>query len=308
MKDAQIYIIGSGAIGKALAVFLKRQNKEVKLVRGSVDNITETENDITVIGENEIFKERITTTTFSNLSIINGIVLITTKTFANTHIAKKLNDLNGDFSIVLLQNGLNIERPFKNFSKVYRCVLLSTSQITGDNEVTFKTVTASPIGNLEGQNQGLENLIDQINTPEFLFRSEPNIVRYVWNKVIVNCVFNAICPLLETDNGIFCRNSEAENLATIIIEECVSIAKIQGVFLNKKEVKENLLLISQKSNGQLISTYMDILNKRRTEIESLNLEIAKIADEIGQPDLVKNTRLLGQLVQIKSNEMNAKSL
>lgn len=307
MKNTEIYIIGSGAIGKALAVFLKRENKYVKLIRGSIDNIPNIENDIIVIGKDYTFQEKITTTTFSNLSSINGIVLITTKTFGNKQIAKKLKGLKGNFTIVLLQNGLNIERPFKNFDKVYRCVLLSTSQVTGENEVTFKTVSASPIGNLEGENEGLGDLIMQINSPQFKFREEPNISKYVWSKVIANCVFNTICPLLEIDNGIFHRTTNAKVLAEAIVEECVSLAKVKGITLDRNEIMESLILISQKSDGQLISTYVDILNNRQTEIESLNLEIAKIADEVGKPELVKNTKLLGQLIQIKSNEINNKS-
>ncbi|MDO1512379.1 2-dehydropantoate 2-reductase [Maribacter confluentis] len=308
MKNTEIYIIGSGAIGKALAVFLKRENKQVKIIRGSIDNIPNITTDITVVGKDYTFKEKVVTTTFSNLSSINGIVLITTKTFGNTEIAKKLNALEGNFVIILLQNGLNIERPFKNFNKVYRCVLLSTSQVTGENEISFKTVSASPVGNLEGQNEGLDNLIREVSTPKFEFREESNISKYVWTKVIANCVFNTICPLLEIDNGIFHRDLGAKHLAEGIIEECVSLAKVKGIHLDSNEVMENLILISQKSDGQLISTYMDILNKRQTEIESLNLEIAKIADEVGHPELVKNTRILGQLILIKSNLINYKSL
>ncbi|MEM1339008.1 MAG: 2-dehydropantoate 2-reductase [Bacteroidota bacterium] len=300
MNTTELYIIGSGAIGKALAVFLKRKGKNVKLVRGSVDRIPEIQNSITVIGEKERFEQKITTTTFSHISTIDGIVLITTKTFANAVIAKKLSTLKGNFSIILLQNGLHIERPFKTFPAVFRCVLFATSQVTGANEVTFKSVTASPVGNMEGNNEGLEQLIDQINTPQFAFRSEPDILKHIWNKTIANCVFNTICPLLEIDNGIFHRNAMAEQMAVTVIEECVAIAKLQGVLLDSGEVKEKLLLISQKSDGQLISTYMDILNNRRTEIESLNLEIARISEELGQPELAKKTRVLGQLIQLKS--------
>lgn len=307
MRNNDIYIIGSGAIGKALAVFLRRQNKPVQLIRGSVDHLPAEENEITVLGQNETFQEKITTTTFSNLSQINGIVLVTTKTFANSQIAEKLSAIEGDFSIVLLQNGLNMERPFGNFDKVYRCVLFSTSQVTGDMQVRFKTVKASPVGNLEGKNEGLQDLIAQINTPQFEFREEPEIIKYIWNKTIANCVFNTICPLLETDNGIFHRNSQAADLAREIVKECVALAKTQEVFLDTSDIMENLILISQKSDGQLISTYVDILDKRRTEIESLNLEIAKIATEAGQSELVKNTSLLGQLIQIKSNETMAES-
>lgn len=307
MENTEIYIIGSGAIGKALAVFLTQENKPVKLIRGSIDTIPDSETEITVIGQDYTLKEKIVTTTFSKLSSINGIVLITAKTFGNIEIAKKLNALEGNFAIVLLQNGLNIERPFKNFNTVYRCVLLSTSQVTGDHEVTFKTVSASPIGNLEGKNEGLDNLIAQINTPKFRFRKESNINKYVWNKVIANCVFNTICPLLEIDNGIFHRNLNAKALAEGIVDECVSVAKLKGIVLDRDEIMENLVLISKKSDGQLISTYMDILHNRPTEIDSLNLEIAKLANEMGRPELAKTTKLLGSLIQIKSDEKSDKA-
>ncbi len=300
-EKTDIYIIGSGAIGKALAVFLKLNNKNVTLVRGSVDHLPEFKKKITVIGDGETFEQEITTSTFSNISVINGVVLVATKTFANMYIAEKLAAIRGSFLVVLLQNGLNIERPFNNFRNTFRCVLFSTSQVTGDNEVSFKTVSASPIGSAKGNNKRLKDLINEISTPQFEFRSEPNIVEYVWKKTIVNCVFNTICPLLEVDNGIFYRDPGAKNLARDIIGECVMLAREKNVSLDESEILENLVLISQKSNGQLISTYMDILSKRKTEIESLNLEMARISDEIGQSDLLEKTRLLGQLVQIKSN-------
>ncbi|AEM71627.1 2-dehydropantoate 2-reductase [Allomuricauda ruestringensis DSM 13258] len=300
MKNSKIYIVGSGAIGKALAVFLQQENKQVVLVRGREDNIPDTEDTITVVGKDNTFQQRIITTTFSAIQAINGIVLIATKAFANTVIAKKLKDKEGDFSLVLLQNGLHVERPFQEFDKVYRCVLFSTSQVTEDNKVTFKSVMSSPVGNLQGNNDGLEDVIDKINTPYFSFHSEPDITRHIWTKVIANCAFNSICPLLETDNGIFIRNANALQLARTIIEECVSLAQRQGIDLDCDTIEKNLMLISQRSDGQLISTYVDILHNRRTEIESLNLEVAKLADDLGIPETVTHTRLLGELIQLKS--------
>ena len=164
MKNHKVYIIGSGAIGKTLAVFLKQEGKEVVMVRGSVDNQPVSQNIISVRDQNNwIFTECITTTTFSNLQEINGVILITAKTFANADIAEKLTGIPGDFSIVLLQNGLNIEKPFEVFKNVYRGVLFSTSQIMDNGEVRFKTVSASPIGNSNGETHALEQLIEYIN-------------------------------------------------------------------------------------------------------------------------------------------------
>ncbi|MDW7694592.1 2-dehydropantoate 2-reductase [Flammeovirgaceae bacterium SG7u.111] len=301
MRGSKIYIIGSGAIGKALAVFLQQANKEVTLVRGSVENKPTIENLITVTNQNnQTFQQTITTITLDNLPIINGIVLIATKTFANIELAQKLKDKKGDFTIVLLQNGLNIEQPFAYFDKVFRCVLFSTSQVTSENNLAFKTVTASPIGNIQEKNTNLDSIVNQVNTPYFGFKSEPHILKYVWDKVIINCAFNSICPLLEVDNGIFQRNPEAINLAKIIIGECVALANQYKIELDPKEIEEKLILISKRADGQLISTYEDIRNRRRTEIESLNLEISRLADEIGMPELVTNTKLLGEMIRIKS--------
>lgn len=301
MKTEKIYIVGSGAIGKALAVFLQHENKDVILIRGSIDDRSATEDLITVTNqENRQFRQKITTTTFSHLDTINGIVLIAAKSFANTRLAEKLKDKKGEFSIVLLQNGLNIEQPFASFDKVFRCVLFSTSQMVGENNVTFKTVTASLVGSMPGRNDNPDELVNQISTPHFDFKGDPNILRYVWEKAIINCAFNSICPLLETDNGIFHRNAEAGNLAKTVIGECVALAGTCGIELSQREIEEKLLLISQRADGQLISTYEDIRNKRRTEIESLNLEVARLAEEAGVPELVSHTRLLGKMIQIKS--------
>lgn len=301
MKEDKIYIVGSGAIGKALAVFLQLENKNVVLVRGSVDNVPDEEILITVTNrDNQKFQQKITTTTFSNIIDIHGIVLITAKAFANVELAKKLKAKKGNFPIVLLQNGLNIETPFEPFGYVYRCVLFSTSQVTSDNNVSFKMVADSPIGNIQGKNLNPDAIVNQINTPRFGFKSETNILKVVWDKVIINCVFNSICPLLEVDNGIFHRNHEATRQARTIIGECVALADKYGIELDQKEIEEKLILISLRADGQLISTYEDIRNKRRTEIESLNLEISRLADEIGMPELVPNTRLLGEMIRIKS--------
>ena len=301
MKKEKIYIIGSGAIGRALAVFLQHENKEVILVRGSVDNVPDEKVLITVTNQdNQKFQQKIITATFSNLADINGIVLITAKSFANAELAKKLKTKPGHFSIVLLQNGLNIEKPFESFDNVYRCVLFSTSQITDKNIVSFKMVTDSPVGNLQSKNANLDAIIKQINTPYLGFKSEPDILKVVWEKVIINCAFNSICPLLETDNGIFHRNTEATQLAKIIIAECVTLAYKLGIILEQKEIEERLQLISKRADGQLISTYEDIRNKRKTEIDCLNLEISRLANEIGMSELVSNTRLLGEMIQLKS--------
>ncbi|MGN6511478.1 MAG: hypothetical protein ACTHLD_18575 [Chitinophaga sp.] len=45
----------------------------------------------------------------------------------------------------------------------------------------------------------------------------------------------------------------------------------------------------------------DILHKRETEIDTLNAEVARIAASLGKADSVTETRMLGELIQLKSS-------
>jgi 2-dehydropantoate 2-reductase len=149
----------------------------------------------------------------------------------------------------------------------------------------------------------LKSIVDLLDNPYFKFREEDNIQKVVWQKAIINSVFNSVCPLIEIDNGIFHRDKKSLEIGRNVIKECTSIANAMGIGLDEKEIEEQLLTISKRSDGQLISTFIDIQNKRQTEIDTLNFEIVRIAAALGKEDLVKETKLLGELVKMKS-ELN----
>ena len=231
--------------------------------------------------------------------------MLTNKSFGNDELAEKLKSKAINTPIVILQNGLGIERPFieHDFHEIYRSVLFATSQNVSKSEVSYKPVAESPIGIIQQNNTVLETIVKEIDTPEFRFVAEKQIDKIIWKKAIANCVFNSICPLLEVDNGIFHRNTEVFSLARRIIKECVLISNKKGIALETKEVEDQVISISKMSDGQFISTLQDIRNKRKTEIDTLNFEVVRIAKQIDLEAQVQETKLLGELVKIKS-ELN----
>ncbi len=305
MKNETIYIVGAGAIGKVLAVFLKLQQKKVVLIRGSVDHQVSKIQSLQVEMADASFDASIEVTTLANIEKLNGIVVLTNKSFGNEELARALKPkLNGS-PIVLMQNGLNIEQSFidAGFTDIYRCVLFATSQPISDYTLRFQLVATSPIGVIEGSNQNLEEIIAELNTPNFPFKAEMDIQPLIWKKTISNSVFNSVCSLVDVDNGIFHRNEKALTIAKRVIKECVAIAKLSGVILKEEDVVENLLKISKSSDGQLISTLVDIKNKRKTEIDTFNFAITSIAKKYNQESLAVETKLLGELTKLKS-ELN----
>lgn len=293
-----LYIIGNGVIAKALAVALTLNGRKVTILRGSIDQQPVYSENIQVEIDDRILQADVTISTISNHEQLDGIILLTNKSFGNEGLADKLKLKTKQSPIVFLQNGLHIENSFidRGFTQLYRCVLLATSQSITKNKVRFRPVASSPVGVIKGSAEVLHSIVDELNTDIFSFRAEADIQTVIWKKVISNCVFNSICPLLEVDNGVFQRNDAALQIAKTVISECLDVAKESGIQLTMDDVLQNVLFISKMSDGQKISTYQDILNKRETEIETLNFAVAKAANKAYVP----MTALLGELTKIKS--------
>lgn len=303
MKNT-IYIIGAGAIGKSLAVFLGKAGKNVVLVRGSVDHAASRKEIIRIVSDDKTeTRAEIEVSSLSNFSQLDGIIVLTSKSFGNRKLAETLKRKANESPLVILQNGLGVEQPFidLDYPEIYRCVLFVTSQIVSENNVSFKPVAVSPVGIIKGSPAKLSGIVEALDNSAFPFIAEADIQTVIWKKAIINSVFNSICPLLEVDNGIFHREEKALETAKRVIEECVAIAGEKGIRLETGEVVERLLLISKSSDGQLISTLQDILNKRPTEIETLNFAIVHIAEKLNKGSLVKETKLLGELTRLKSD-------
>ena len=296
-----LYIIGNGVIAKALAVALVINGKEVTILRGSVDDKSVYSEEVQVEVADTLLQADVTISSIGNYEELDGIILLTNKSFGNPKLADKLRFKTKQSPIVFLQNGLGIEKSFVDygFNELYRCVLFATSQSVSQNKVRFKLVAASPVGIIRGSESILSDTVKQINTNIFSFRTESDIQTLIWKKVISNCVFNSICPLLETDNGVFQRNAAVLQIARTVIRECLAVARENGIQLTDDEVLQNVLSISEMSDGQKISTYQDILNNRETEIETMNFAIAKAAGLLGNVD-VPVTTLLGEMIKIKS--------
>lgn len=299
-----IYILGSGAIGFPLAAYLTGAGRDVVAVRTGRQDIPQSTVTVTVHNETNPVSVPVATISLSQLAHLDGMIVITAKSFANEAIAQELKEKAAAGPIVILQNGIGVEKPFLNthFPQVYRCVLYITSQAQSEFAFTLRPITASPIGVVKGDEAGLQTVVTTLSTDGFPFRSEANIQKEVWKKAIINAVFNSICPLLDVDNGIFVRDEKVKNLGREIIRECVTLTDRLGIGLSEDELLEQLLRISKGSDGQLISTLQDIKGCRQTEIEFLNLEIARIAAQMQPAIYLPKVELLGKMILAKSSQ------
>ncbi len=311
-KTRKIYILGSGAIGLTLATSLAGAGRSVVAVRTRKIDVPARTLEIELrSGEDESLRAKVETTSLSMLTQLDGIVVVTAKSYGNSAIASALENKRVTGPLVIMQNGVGVENRFfqTQFDQIYRCVLYATSQSISENCITFRSIASSPIGIIKGSERDLKQCVNELTTPGFRFHSERNIEREIWKKAIINSVFNSICPLLNIDNGIFAREEEVAQLAEEMVRECVCLAESQNISLTTPDLMEQILTISKGSDGLLISTLQDLNNGRETEIEHLNLEMARIASSAKPKiDLVK-TEFLGKMILAKSrwNKVNFRS-
>jgi 2-dehydropantoate 2-reductase len=229
--------------------------------------------------------------------------VVTAKSYANKSIALELKDKTVTGPLVVMQNGVGVEKPFLDakLTPLYRCILYVTGQVASDNVFAFRPIVPSPIGTISGDESGLEECVQALTTEGFPFRAEADIQREIWKKAIINSVFNSICPLLEVDNGIFVRNKAVAELSREVVRECITLTNKLKLTLTEDELMEQILRISKGSDGQLISTLQDIRNGRETEIEFLNLEMARIAASQRPKVPLPRTELLGRMILAKSS-------
>src|ERR1700758_3440194 len=110
--EETIYILGSGAVGFPLAAYLTNAGRRVVAVRISRNDVPKSMIDVTVQDAANRVTTPIETISLSNLAKLDGTVIISTKSYTNQAIADLLKERKAPGPLVIMQNGVGIERPF----------------------------------------------------------------------------------------------------------------------------------------------------------------------------------------------------
>lgn len=301
--QGMVYVLGGGAIGLPLAAHLHNAGRRVVAVRTSHHGVAAQTARVSVDDGRTEIGAAVDTIPLAGLTRPDGTIVVTTKSYANDALARALRQTAACGPIVIMQNGIGVERPFleAGFTRIFRCVLYVTSQASSEHSFRFRRIASSPIGIVGGHAAELDACIESLTTPGFPFHAQEGIEADVWKKAIVNAVFNSICPLLDTDNGIFARDADTAAMAAELVRECVTLTDRLGLRLDEDDLMERILRISRGSDGQFISTLQDLRAGRPTEIETLNLEMVRIAGTL-QPSLrLPRVELLGRLIRARSD-------
>ena len=272
----KIGIIGAGALGSLYAKFFSI-GSEVNIYEKSNGFFTDVEfvqNDIS-----EIIKLNIS----SEPQILQDckIIFIFVKSYSTESAMEDVRSfISPDTIIVSLQNGLNNYDIIKNYISDEYIVYGTTTAaaaITEKNAVQINANGHVVIGG--GSEAALMLVSDLLNKCNLEFAVTENPKFAMWKKAIANAGINPLGALLSLTNGQIISSKYSLNIQKILLKEAVSTACAIGVDVDLKEMLDLTYDICQKTSSNRCSMYQDFYYKRKTEIDSINGEIIKRAEE-----------------------------
>ena len=209
------------------------------------------------------------------------LILLTTKVNNNVAAVRPIVDrLPENVTIVCVQNGLYSEDLVKDLVGDRALVLRAITQVGGilvkpgvvDNTVAGYTLLES-----HAQSPAIAAVLTEAGLDG---RIIPDIKKEMWRKAIFNCVINPTTALLESEVGAIV-DPQLNSLKQQIIEECVAVAKADGVTLDEDFVATIDRLFAGART--IASMRQDLMKGRKTEIDHMNGAVADLGAKYGIP-------------------------
>ncbi len=146
------------------------------------------------------------------------------------------------------------------------------------------------IGELDGSmSDRIRSMADAFTACGIETEISPSIHTMIWKKVVVLSAINPVTALLRVPNGFLLEHMESISLMKRLIDEAAAAAEARSIVLRVDELYDTLFETLKRTAGNLSSMLQDILEQRRTEIDSQNGAICRYARERGLPACTHET-------------------
>jgi len=111
----------------------------------------------------------------------------------------------------------------------------------------------------------------------------------LWSKLLVNCAYNAISALAQTDYGSLSNHGPIRKTMLAVIDEVISVSVAAGIGLNREQSIQACEKIAQAMPKQRSSTAQDLARKKRSEIDHLNGFVVREGERLSIPTPVNQS-------------------
>jgi 2-dehydropantoate 2-reductase len=284
----KIVIVGPGAMGCLFAGLLLKQKArhEVWLLDKYPERAKRIkESGITVEGSTNI-RHSINITAYSRQIGVSGLVMIFTKSYDTESALNAIGPLLSDETNILsLQNGVGNAQLIADMFGRGRTVCGITSHgstLIADGKVRHAgkgdTIIGKPDGNIF---RDLRHISNAFNEAGIATKTSKDINSVLWSKLIINAGINPLSAICRLPNGLLLRYEGIKELMRKAVVEATRVARKNKVRLIYDDPLAKMESVCLATSDNISSMLADILNKRRTEIDSINGAISRYAKSAG---------------------------
>jgi 2-dehydropantoate 2-reductase len=286
-----IAVLGAGAVGSYFGGLLARSGAPVTLI-GRQAHVEEVCREGLFIDSSNV-QEHIRVRATTDIAAIRDadLILLCVKTF-DTELAAQsmLPLLRHGATIVSLQNGVdNVDRiRLSTGLDALAAAVYVAVQFSAPGRLKHNGRGDLVIGDVLFENGLIEKRGDKLETIAAVFSRagipchvSANIKSELWTKLAMNCAYNAISALTNSQYSRIFAYPPTKDLLTVLVHETLDVARADGVELPGTDVLEAVLKLGESMANAISSTAQDIKRNRRTEIDSLNGYVSTCGKALG---------------------------
>lgn len=301
-----ILIFGAGGVGSVLGAFLARTGHNVSLLGRAwhLDAVRKNGLSITGIWGDYRVKAFDLFTSTDDIRKKNAsfdLILLTVKSYDTAAAMDALLPFLEEKTMLMsFQNGLgNIETVLEKGAEpknyLVGRVIFGVELRPGLAKVTVNADDVR-IGALPGveTRMGAFQAAQLFSAAKVPAQPVPNILTYVWSKVIYNCALNGLCSLHEMPYGKILETADTRQAMERVVRECYEVGRKKKVALDPHFAEEYSAFLKERlipsTASHFPSMLQDLRRGKKTEIAALNGAIRRLGEELGIPT-PENTRI-----------------
>lgn len=282
-----ILIVGAGALGSYFGGRLQAGRNNVTLLvknRGHREAIQKEGLNLDTDGEIENIRincvsERAVKTLDPNYHF----VFVFTKTKDTIKALENIKVLiKPDTVLISLQNGIGNENILLNYTNkvIYGCTTLP-ADIREYGLVRTSGSQQTLLSPLSKKDQKFaDGVKNKLNSCKINCEINVNIQKDIWQKAIFNSAVNVICALTRGTPGEISKSNSLYGLAKNIVDEGCDVANKLGIGVVNSEILKTIDMSISEHSDHKPSMLVDVLNKRKTEIDSINGMIISFGEKV----------------------------
>jgi len=277
----KIAVIGAGAMGSLYGGYLSKVSDEVYLVdvwQQHVDSINAEGLSIQEKDKNIVVNPRAVSSAES-VGYVDLAIVFVKSIITGSALEKNAALLGPDTIVLSLQNGYGNIEQIAEYVKIDNIIAGTTAHgatMLAPAHIKHAGIGETHIGWVQNKNDDrIDGIAEILQKAGFETVVSDNVMELIWSKLIINVGINALTAILKVQNGGLLKQQETRILMRMAILEAVNVAKSAGIDFNGEEMVNKVMDVAFATEENKSSMLQDILNNRKTEIDTINGAIVK---------------------------------